>query len=96
MRQHADPQAMVFLRHPPAGMPIPDSSQALRTMESECELHIQHEPQFPGCARNMGQMFSNMSDFSNARRWLGIYLAHAPGKDPEAENAYQKMVEAGK
>jgi hypothetical protein len=93
---YADPQAIVFLRHPPEGMRILDSSEVLTAMESECDLHIQHEPQFPGCARNLGQILSNTGDFANARRWLGIYLEHAPGRDPEAENAFRKMVEAGK
>jgi hypothetical protein len=93
---YADPHAMVFLRHPPDEMPVLDSSQVLATMESECDLHMQHEPQFPGCARNLGQIFSNTGDFANARRWLGVYLAHAPGRDPEAEEAFRRMVAAGK
>ena len=92
---YADAQAVVLLRHPPASMPVLDPSRMLSAMEAECALHIQHEPRFPGCARNLGQMFSNTGDFASARHWLGIYLEHAPGKDPEASEAFQKMVEAG-
>jgi len=91
---YADPQAMIFFRHPPENMPILDSSRVLPTIESECELHIQHEPWFPGCARNLGQMFSRTGDVANARRWLGIYLAHAPGMDPEAQADFQRLLSA--
>ena len=44
-----EPQAMVFLRHPPPQMPILDSLQVLTHMEDECALHIEHEPQYARC-----------------------------------------------
>jgi len=93
---YADPQAIVLLRHPPAGMRILDSSQVLQSMEDECTLHIQHEPRFPGCARNLGVMFSNAGDLASARRWLGVYLGHAPASDPEAERAFRSLLDSGK
>ena len=74
-------------------MPVLDSARVLPTIEEECELHIEHEPWFPGCARNLGQMFARTGDFVNARRWLGIYLAHAPGKDPEAQAEFQRLLQ---
>jgi hypothetical protein len=92
---YADPQAMIFFRHPPENMPILDSAKVLPTIESECELHIQHEPWFPGCARNLGQMFSRTGDFANGRRWLGMYLEHAPGKDAGAQAEFQRLLQAG-
>ena len=91
---YADPQAMIFFRHPPANMQTLDASHVLPAIESECELHIQHEPWFPGCARNLGQMYDRTGDFENARRWLGRYLEHAPGKDPEAQAEFQRLLQA--
>jgi hypothetical protein len=92
---YADAQAMIFLRHPPENVTVLDSARVLPTIEAECELHIQHEPWFPGCARNLGQMFSRTGDYPNARRWLGLYLGHRVTKDPEAEAEFQRLLEAG-
>ena len=92
---YADAQAMIFLRHPPDGMPVLEPSQVLNAMESECELHIRHEPRFPACARNLGLMFLKNGDSPSAIRWLGVYLEHAPGKDLTAENAYQRLLQTG-
>ncbi|HEX3746506.1 MAG TPA: hypothetical protein VHW09_21360 [Bryobacteraceae bacterium] len=89
---YADAQAMVFLRHPPENVTVLDSARVLPTIEAECELHIQHEPWFPGCARNLGQMFARTDDYPNARRWLGVYLAHRVTKDPEAEAEFQGLL----
>jgi hypothetical protein len=92
----ADPQAVVFLRNPPAGMPILDSGQMPAMLESQCTFHMEHEPQFPGCARDLGQMFSALGDLPKARQWLGVYLERAPGGgDSEAREAYQKMSSGG-
>jgi hypothetical protein len=84
---------MIFMRHPPKGMQVLDPSLVLPTMESECELHIQHQPELPGCARNLGQTLSRAGDYAKARHWLAIYLQHAPASDPEAVAEYQKAVD---
>ena len=89
---YADPQAMVFMRHPPEGMQILDPALVLPTMESACESHIQHQPELPGCARNLGQMLSRAGDYTGAQHWLGLYLQLAPTKDPEAVSELQKAV----
>jgi hypothetical protein len=88
---YSDPQALVFLRNPPPRMPALDSLQVLTHMEDECALHIEHEPQFPRCARGLGQIFSKIGDFPRARKWIGEYLSHPHAPDPEAEQAYQRL-----
>jgi hypothetical protein len=92
---YSDPQAMVFLRHPPPDVQPLSSLAALEHLEAECDLHIQHEPQYPRCARSLGQVFSRLSDFPRARRWIGIYLGLPHDRDPEAEDAFRKLIGAG-
>jgi hypothetical protein len=90
----ADAQAMMFMRTPPAGMqPLP-SLQVLDALDAGCSLHIEHEPQYPRCARALGQLYSKIGDGPRARRWLGIYLEHADGPDPQAEQAYRNLIGA--
>ena len=94
---YADPQALVYLRDPPQDVPALDPMQVPAVLESQCRLHLEREPQFPGCARDLGQMFSALGDFTKARSWLGIYLETAGGiSDTEAREAYRRMVEAGR
>jgi hypothetical protein len=90
-----DPQALVFMRRPPPQIHPLDSLQVLTHMEDECSLHMEHEPQYPRCARGLGQIFAKLGDFSRARKWIGEYLAHPHQPDPEAEQAYQQMINAG-
>jgi hypothetical protein len=89
---YSDPQALVFMRHPPDGMAALNSLQVLDELESQCQLHIQHDPQFPACAGALGQLFSQLEDLPRERRWLGIYLDHAKGDNTEARQLYQKLV----
>ncbi len=92
---HSDAQAMVLMRDPPPGVtPIPQL-QVLAHLEAECTLHIDHEPQYPRCARALGQVFAKIGDLPRARKWIGIYLAGPHGPDPEAEEAYRKLVGMG-
>jgi hypothetical protein len=93
---YSDPQAMVFMRQPPPGVAPMDSLEVLTHMEQECQLHIDKEPQYPRCARGLGQVFSKLGDLSRARRWLGVFLSHPHDKDPEAEQAYGQLVQMGK
>lgn len=90
---YADAQAVVFMRHPPPDVKVLDSAEVFNAMQSECAIHIQHQPQLPGCARNLAQWFEHAGDPSSARRWLGIYLEHAPAKDPAAEAELQRLVQ---
>ena len=69
---YSDAQAMVFMRHPPPGVPPLDSLRVLDHMEEECDLHIEREPQYPRCARALGQVFEKVGDLTRARRWIGV------------------------
>jgi hypothetical protein len=89
-----DPQAVVFLRHPPPGMAVLPSMQVLDHMEAECSAIIEHQPEFPRCARTLGQVFSKVGDVPRARRWLRTYLDLPHEPDPEAEAAYQSFASA--
>jgi hypothetical protein len=93
---YSDAQAMVFMRHPPPGVEPLDSLRVLDHMETECALHIEREPQYPRCARGLGQVFTRIGDFPRARRWIGVYLAHPHDPDPEAEQAYQRLLGLGR
>jgi hypothetical protein len=86
-----DPQALVFMRHPPPQIRALDSLQVLSHMEDECALHIEREPQYPRCARGLGQVFSKIGDYARARKWIGEYLSHPHAPDLEAEQAYQNL-----
>lgn len=87
-----DPQALVFMRTPPAGVQPLNSLDVLSHMEDECSLHLAHEPEYPRCARGLGQTFAKVGDFERARKWIGIYLEHPHAPDPEAESAYRQML----
>lgn len=92
----SDPQAMVFMRHPPTGIEPLSSLVVLDHLEQECDLHVQHEPQYSGCARSLGQVFSKVGDFPRARRWLGKYLELPHEPDPEAVDAYRRLLGSGR
>ena len=91
-----DPQALVFMRTPPPGVQPLNSLDVLTHMEDECGLHIEHEPEYTRCARSLGQVFTKVGEFSRARKWVGIYLEHPHAPDPEAEQAYQQLLNAGR
>jgi hypothetical protein len=88
---YSDPQAVVFMRDPPAGIaPLPNPA-VFDHLESECALHIERDPKFPLCARALGQIFMRTRDFRRARKWLGYYLSLPHPVDPEAQSAYSQI-----
>jgi hypothetical protein len=89
---YSDAQAVVFMRHPPPGVEPLASLRVLDHMEAECDLHLERQPQFPRCARGLGQVFARIGDLTRARRWIGVYLAHPHDPDPEAEQQYQRLL----
>jgi hypothetical protein len=91
-----DAQALVFMRTPPPGVQPLNSLDVLTHMEDECALHIAHEPSTTRCARSLGQIFTRAGDFSRARKWVGIYLERPHPPDPEADQAYQQLLNAGR
>jgi hypothetical protein len=91
---YEDPAAMVFMRNPPPDVAALDSMRIFPSLEAECEVHLEHEPGYPRCARALGQMFSKFGDWPRARRWIGAYLDHPHGPDPEAEEQYRRLLTA--
>ena len=92
---YSDPQAVVFMRDPPAGVqPLPNSA-VLDHMEAECALHIDREPQFTLCSRALGLVFTLQRDTVRARKWLGVYLSMPHPNDPDAQEAYARMLTQG-
>ena len=92
---YSDAQAVIFMRRPPPGVGPLDKLAVFDHLESECDLHIRQEPEYPRCARSLAQAFTTIQDWTRARRWLGIYLAHPRAPDIEAQRAYQQLLAAG-
>jgi hypothetical protein len=89
---YLDSQSVVFLRNPPAGMPVLNSLDVLTHMEQECSVHLENEPQYPLCARSLGDVFLKVGDQGRARRWLAAYLERAKSPDPAASEALQRLI----
>jgi len=89
---YSDAAATIFMRHPPAGVEPMDSMKVFDHLEAECGLHLERQPEFPRCARSLGQVFYRANDLERARRWIGLYLAHPHDPDPEAERAFQQLI----
>ena len=70
---YRDAQAVVFMRNPPAGVPVLNSLETLASMGDQCSTVLDHTPWKPGCARSLGQLYSRIGDSSNAARWLATY-----------------------
>jgi hypothetical protein len=91
-----DPQAVIFMRQPPDGVQPLDLSLALNHLELECQIHLDHEPQYSLCARALGKVFSAAGQPDRARRWYAAYLSLPHGPDPEALRAYAQLLTQGK
>ncbi len=90
---YQDPQSLVFLRDPPAGMPVLDKTRlSIEHMESECTLHIEHEPFYPLCARSLSDLSLRAGDTERAKRMLSLYLSNTIEKDPSAEQALRRLM----
>jgi hypothetical protein len=88
---YSDATAIILMRHPPTDVePLP-SLNIFDHMEAECQLHLDHQPELPRCARSLAQIFAKVGDQARARRWLGAYLQYPHPPDPEAESAYQRL-----
>jgi hypothetical protein len=87
-----DTRALVFMRTPPPGLAPLNSLEVLTHMEGECATQIEHEPRYTRCARSLGQIFAKLGDFPRARKWVGAYLQHPHDPDPQAEEAWQRLI----
>ena len=88
---YEDPQALVFLRDLPPGMPALDASRLYDHLDAECRMHVEHDPDLPGCARTLGDYFLRSGDRARARRALELYLQHPYPGDTDARRAYMEL-----
>jgi hypothetical protein len=86
-----DPQALVFVRDVPAGVPVLPSGLVDVHLENECSLHLEKDPEFSLCARTLANLYLRAGNRDGARRWLKLYLDHPYGDDPEARRAYLQL-----
>ncbi len=89
-----DAAAMVFLRNPPADVPVLDRSRIFDHLEAECSLHVTRDPEFSLCARTLGDFFLRMGDKARARRNLALYLDHPYDDDPRPRQEYLQLLQA--
>ena len=90
---YEDTQAVVFLRRPPPETPALGNKlgRVLRHMDNECAAYIANAPDYPLCARTLARYWLQNQVPDEARRMLRLYLAHAPGRDAEAERMLQDL-----
>jgi hypothetical protein len=69
---YQDAQAVVFLRKLPPGVQPLNSLEALTSMESQCTIHLQHDPAHPGCAAGLADLFQKIGDPVRASKWAGV------------------------
>lgn len=88
-----DPQALVFLRNPPAGTNVfPNKlGQVLNHLDAECEADIEHSPDTPVCARTLADYWLRNGLKDRGRRMLSLYLSHATERDAAAEKVWQQL-----
>jgi len=92
-----DTHSIVFRRATqPDAAEIPAKlRRVLDHMDAECADYIQHDPRLPLCARTMGRYWAEGAHWDRAYRMLSLYLDHKRTPDPEAERAFQRLVQAG-
>jgi hypothetical protein len=90
---YEDPQALVFVRDLPPGMPALDAGRLCDHLDAECRLHVEHDPGLPGCARTLGDYFLRSGDRARARRALELYLQHPYPGDTGARRAYMQLMQ---
>ena len=64
---YQDAQSMIFMRHPPAEIPVLNSLDALVSMESQCAERLRHETS--ACASSLASLFAKIGDRTRAARW---------------------------
>ncbi len=91
-----DATAVVFMRHPPPGVPHIDNAFAMNAMEAQCQNYIAHDPYHPRCARGLSLLYQQIGDIKRARDWMGYYLSRAVDKDTEAAAIYARLNAQGR
>ena len=70
----ADEKGVVFMREPPPGVAPLNNAQALGSIEEQCRLQLERDPQHPGCANGLAQAYANIvGDRARAAQWAAVY-----------------------
>jgi hypothetical protein len=75
---YRDAQGVIFLRNPPAGVPVLDSMEVLKSMDDECTTVLDHTPWKPGCAKSLADIYTALGRSSDAARWQSTYRQYVP------------------
>ncbi|HLH18141.1 MAG TPA: hypothetical protein VKX45_13030 [Bryobacteraceae bacterium] len=62
---------VIYMKHPPADVPVLNSLDALGAMEKQCAYLVGHGS--PACSHGMADVFSRIGDGARAREWLDLY-----------------------
>ncbi len=90
-----DAGATVFLRHPPADLPVLAPMQIFAGMEAQCQAALDNETRLPRCARSLGHLFARLGDAAKARRWMSLYLQRRQDHNP-ADDDFLRGLPGGK
>lgn len=69
---YQDAQGVVFLRNPPAGLPVLHSPDALSSLEAQCGERLAREPGVRKCAASLASVFKVIGDPARAARWAAL------------------------
>ena len=69
----ADNRSLVFMRSPPPGVQPLNNLQALASIESACQLQVEHTPNRPACARGIADVYMQIGQTARARQWMAFY-----------------------
>ncbi len=87
-----DASAVVYMRHPPAGVVPLDPREAITSAEDQCEQHLARDPAWPGCASGLARLFVGMGDLRRARKWGAQWMALQSHPDPNDVRMFQQLL----
>ena len=88
---YQDGQAVIFMRHPPPNVPPIPSQMVLASLEAQCQVILENDPQRPRCARALGRLYTRMGDAARARRWMGLFMERRQDHDPADDELYRRL-----
>ena len=94
---YEDTQALVFARDRSRNQPLIDRHRLDKSVLPDhlwraCSETISRNPLLPNCARSLGFLLRRVGDHRGARRALSLYLETIDYPDPQAREAYERLV----
>ena len=94
---YEDAQALVFARDVSRNQPLIDRHRLDKSVLPDhlwraCSGTISRHPMLPNCARSLGFLLRGVGDRRGARRALLLYLETIDYPDPQAREAYERLV----